>query len=162
MLIGKFNFTLVGRHVSGASYKKAYYVPRWYRVFWVHARPLCQASGMEILTLDTQSEADNFLNLLNNSAFLASLRDDGAYHIGAISHTPRTTTDWYWVASRKKTNFVLKFGSGQPDFDGGDDYCLNVYTPSWNQPNFGFNDVSCNRRAEVRFICEKDESNHFP
>lgn len=106
---------------------------------------------MEILSIETKAEADNIINVLKNSTLL-----DGEiiFHVGGISLTPRSTSDWYWVNSGKKLDFTLKFVPGQPDFAHGIENCLSI-NKYGNE--FGFNDIPCFGHWDRKFICQRDD-----
>lgn len=106
---------------------------------------------MEILTLETKSESNYLLDVLNNSTSLPE--NENIFHIGGISLTPRSTTDWYWVVSGKKLDFILNFLPNQPDFAGGVENCLSIV----KREKFGFNDIICSTQWDRKFICQRDE-----
>lgn len=111
---------------------------------------------MEIAIFPTIEEARNILNLLSVNTNLT----DVWYHIGGISLTPKSKTDWYWVTTGEHIDYEIPFGPGQPDHWLGVEMCMNIYrSPSNSQSNY-FNDCPCSESTsdvkypEYSFICE--------
>lgn len=101
-----------------------------------------------MLTLDTQPEADNFYNLANSNLHLF----DVFVHIGAMSKTFRTTSDWYWNNSGKKVDIALQFHPGEPNNAGGQERCLSL---DKRKGHILYNDIACFGAWKQNFICQK-------
>lgn len=100
-----------GFFADGRPYEKAYYMSSFIKTSWVNVRPFCQSYGMDILSLETAAEADNFLRLCQ---YNYNIMDPFTY-IGGYSSLVKNPNSWYWVNSGKKIDYSLKWGAGQPN-----------------------------------------------
>lgn len=105
---------------------------------------------MEFLSLESLKESDNLLQFCAKNPALF----DQWTHIGGLTTVPKSQTEWYWVETGKKVDFGLKFGAGQPDNAGGNEFCLSLgKLPG----NFIFNDINCFGMHQFKFICQTRE-----
>lgn len=131
----------------GTTFQKSYFLPKFFKTFWIHSRSICQSYGMEALSLETKTEAENFFDLLTkNHQQLEELT-----HIGGVTSVLRASDKWYWVNSGKKVNYTMKFHPGHPDGAG---YCLSAQKRG---SEFYFKDLPCHSNYELKFICQRDE-----
>lgn len=106
---------------------------------------------MDVLSLETAAEADMFLGLCQaNASFFEQWT-----HVGGITLAGKNRSTWYWVNSGKRIHYDLKFGHGQPDNAGNNEYCLSIGKGPDNI--FYFNDITCYAIYEFKFICQKIE-----
>ena len=103
---------------------------------------------MDVLSLDSESEANYFLNLLNKKASWF----DQYTHVGGMTLKGGSRSEWYWVNSGARINYPIKWGKGEPDNDSGE-YCLSI-VKSGN--NFYFNDIMCEKGSNLKFICQRE------
>lgn len=106
---------------------------------------------MDVLSLETSTEAEVFLGLCQGSASLF----EKFTHIGGITLAPKHLSTWYWVDSGKRIEYPLKFAANQPDNFNNIEYCLSIQKEPGDV--FAFNDIECNTNYEVKFICQKVE-----
>lgn len=141
-----FQFT-GGRDASGAGYEKTFWYPSHYRGTWIEAKTMCKHFKMELISLDSEAEANYFLNLFSQTPGLF----DKWTHIGAVTSLSKSKSEWYWAENAKKANFTLKFLSGQPDNYGGEEQCLAI---TLSNGVYGFNDLKCYQANINRFLCQ--------
>lgn len=75
-------------------------------------------------------------------------------HIGGVTNSGRSQTEWYWVGTNKKVSYNMIWKPGQPDFAGNNEWCLTLAKNS----QFQFNDINCYGGWQEKFICQKIES----
>lgn len=102
---------------------------------------------MEILTLDTKSEADFFLEVCEKNSALF----DEFTHVGAMSMVGKT--DWHWVSNGKRIDYQLKWLAGQPDNYYASEFCLGII----KRGSFSFCDLYCYGGYETKFVCQRNE-----
>lgn len=126
----------------------SYYLPRNFAAKWQNARSICQNYGMEILTLETKSEANYVLEICKSHGQLFAT----STHIGGIAAGAKSQDKWFWVTTGEKINYNIKWLDGEPNnLHNGEGMCLSIMK---KPDGFYFNDVRCNFE-EQRFICEQ-------
>lgn len=108
-----------------------------------------------MLTLDSQEEADEFYGLATANLHLF----DVFVHIGAMSRSFITKTDWYWNKTGKKVNIALNFIPGEPNNAGGQERCLSF---DKRLGNIMYNDIACFGAWQQNFICQKTTADFNP
>ena len=116
---------------------------------WTNSRPACKSYDMDILSVETEAEADHFLNLCTKS----SKSFEELTYVGATTLAAGTTDQWYWVNSETHIEYPLKFALGQPDNNNTNENCLGIGMTE--ESTFAFFDVDCNGIAEFKFACHK-------
>ena len=105
---------------------------------------------MEILSLDTADEFDNF----NDEIFKSNENLFEQWtHIGGITLASKSTTRWYWVNSGNRINYQMQFLPGMPDNPSGNEFCLSF---GKTQNGLLYNDIDCYAQYEFKFICQQD------
>lgn len=108
---------------------------------------------MDIATFKTADEFAAFNALAREHVGDLTLR----VHVGGVTLTPRSRTDWYWVDTNEQISFELSWSSfNQPDNHNGSQSCLSLYTP-----NFTFDDIDCYHNHEEKFICQTVGRNQY-
>lgn len=129
-----------------------YYLPRYFNSSWQNARSICRSYDMDFLTLETEAEANIFLELCRDHA---GLFEDYA-HIGGITTKGGSTNDWFWVNSGKKVSYQLKWAESEPDNGyGGTELCLSIVRKPGD--TFYFNDIRCNESV-TQFVCQQNST----
>lgn len=104
---------------------------------------------MDIVTLQTADEFEEFKDLVGQYAKELTR----FVHVGAVTVTSRSTTDWYWVDTNEKVNYALPWRPGHPDNQRGVQYCL-----AFDTVTLLFDDHDCyTSTAEMKFICQTEE-----
>lgn len=104
---------------------------------------------MDVLSLDTANEADEFLAICLSHID----RFEEHTHVGGMTLTPKDPFQWYWVDSGEKIFYPLRFKPGQPDNSGDKEMCLGIQK---HLGAFAFNDIACSG-WESKFICQLKE-----
>jgi len=139
---------------NGSEYQKSYYFPRFFRTSWGEAKGLCSSFGLELATVETRTEAETFLNIVENHQNIKALGKVWI-RIDGITLSGKSTTEWFWTKSGNKIPFSLPWSPGQPDCYQSNEYCLSIGKGNANH-KFGFNDVPCWNDSSS-FICQKVE-----
>ena len=105
---------------------------------------------MDILTLKSEAEADNFLDLLTLHADVLATY----IQVGAITPTAGTKTEWFWASSGDKINFPLKWYYDEPNNINDDEFCLNLIKDGNNR--YWFNDENCWKHLQ-NFVCQRED-----
>jgi len=139
-------FRTLGRY-DYPSFTKIYYVSENYQSEWTGSFSFCKSNGMELMTMDSEDEADYIMERLElNSDYI-----DYVY-VGGVTSKLRDPNNWYWINSNyKKSEVSLPWGTGQPDNAAGGEYCLAIYRAA--NRRFEFHDHPCNSYKK-RFICQ--------
>lgn len=131
--------------------RKAYYVPRHFKAEWINTRAICKAYGMDVLTLETENEANCFFRLYKAKEHLF-----GCYtHIGAMTEDEKFLK-WHWVSTGEPINYTIEFPRGEPNGSG---LCLAISKKvhKVHTEKFLFDDIQCFGACANKFICEKTE-----
>lgn len=72
-------------------------------------------------------------------------------HIGGMTTTAKSKTQWYWVANGEKINYAMEWMQGEPN-NFNDDFCLSIGTLEYQ-----FNDINCHT-YEMKFICQESKT----
>lgn len=81
---------------------------------WGEARTICKSFNLELMTLETLNEANSFLTMADNHSYFKFI-SWVFFIIDGTSLTPKSTTDWYWIQTRHKTSFPIRWARSQPD-----------------------------------------------
>ena len=106
---------------------------------------------MELATFETLNEAETFLNVAYENAFIKAYHLSHFY-IDGMTLTPNSTTDWYWTKNGEKISFSIPWQPDEPNFDSNVEYCLSVWIQDIKV--IGFNDGQC-QNIEWPFICQR-------
>lgn len=131
---------------------KSYFVPRYFQTQWYQTKSICAAYGLEIVSFDSLEEVQNILQLCKQNTNLLN----GQTHVGGMTLEGKSLDKWYWVETGKRIGFSLPFAANEPNFDGGNEYCLSLSRDI--NHNFAFNDINCSGSDETKFICQKREN----
>jgi hypothetical protein len=132
---------------SNQQYEKTYWLSSHYKVHWNQAKTLCNSYGLEFVSVDSLDESDHLRELCKENIGLF----DSWTHIGGLTTVKRSKTEWYWVESGKKLNFVLEFLPGQPDCSSNIEMCLSL---GKSGGKFLYNDFPCYGYHAYKFICQ--------
>ncbi|CAO1396932.1 unnamed protein product [Diamesa serratosioi] len=103
----------------GQSYLKTYYVSRSLQLNWANAFSFCKANDMNLVELETEDEANNFLKMC------ADQKLEYWYHIGGSVEGSLNLWDYYWMTTGKKIPYSLYFMPGEPN-GNGEERCLSI------------------------------------
>ena len=120
---------------------------RYVTADWTKAKSICKSFDLELVSLETLSEYNVFMSMIENHEFIKS-SSFWYYHIDAMTLKPNSSTDWYWTNSGHKVSFPMTWALNQPDFAGSNEYCLSIV------PREGFNDLPC-MNFKTSFICQR-------
>jgi hypothetical protein len=119
---------------------------------WANAFVFCRQFGLDFVSLESQDEMDNFLNIVNNAP---ANHVDHHQFIGATQIG--TPSNWYWIATGRNVNHTIKWGTGEPNGLAVGENCMTI--SKYNTAYF-YNDALCYGASHVfRFICEYLEEN---
>lgn len=112
----------------------------------LRARGICQSYGLEILSLDSKKEHDEFLKqaVKSGSPIVGEW-----FATGGIATKTLSVSDWYWMNSGEHIDYNLKWAGGEPN--GASERCL------WLRKvgnDFSFYDVGCEEGSNQSFICQ--------
>lgn len=147
LIVKCWNFTNFLTEISNYHVKN-YYIPRYFKTSWTNSRSLCQSFGMDFVSLETENEANEFLNICKSKA---NLFQTGAF-IGAISLEGASRSQWYWLNSGNRITYPIPFGPGKPNNVEGRAFCLELW--KYSASNFLFVDAFCSG-YESQFICQE-------
>lgn len=111
---------------------------------WYQGKIICKSFGLELVSLETLTEAEYFYNLCHNNDVTV-----GWIFIDGMTLTPKSSTDWYWTNSGKKISYPIPWFPGQPDNYNEDEQCLTI-----SHTNFLFNDQVCQNYPSL-FVCQR-------
>jgi hypothetical protein len=120
---------------------------------WTSAFTFCNIFDMNLVTLETKEEHDDFLKMMDKGA----IPDIQVYPyqqvlIGATDIG--TESDFYWAATGKPLNYPIKWIDGEPNNLGNNEHCVGLWRA---KANYEFNDIPCSG-YQTPFICELVES----
>lgn len=146
----KYSINLFTAGADGEVSK--YFLSRFFKTEWQHARSICQSYGMELLTLESEAEQSHLLNSLeqHSAAF-------GTYewiNIGAMTTTCGSRDLWYWVDSGIIANFPILFGVPNPNCAGDNEMCLAL--GKYESGKFYIADTWCTEHPS-RFLCKQKD-----
>ena len=133
------------------THEKFYLLSRNMKASWTNSRPICKSYDMDVLFLETEAEADYFLNQcrLNHFHF------EDCTLIGGMTLVPKAVEHWYWVTNGEQIDYQIKFAVGEPNHYDNKEFCLGLTKYSATQ-FFLFNDIFCNNYNEIfKFLCYK-------
>lgn len=67
-------------------------------------------------------------------------------HVGGITLTPNSSTDWYWITTGEKIAYEMTWNCGE--LHSNAQFCLSIetenylYVPGFTSKNFEFNKVN--------------------
>lgn len=125
----------------------------------------CKASGMQLLTFETQHEYESFMNHINEAGNIDNYVVSSQYQVariliyfGASNTVLGSKTGWIWYDSGKSINFELNWGPGQPNNAGDNQLCSSLiidYNMNTGQINYFMNDYQCYGTSyRQSFICQ--------
>lgn len=121
---------------------------------WDQALAICSSYGMELMSIETKEEEDNFNTICNPQLHLF-----GQYnHIGGLTTVGGTKDDWYWIHSGEKIQFPLAWPPGEPNF-ANSQKCLALHKTTGR---FMYNDIDCYGRHQEKFVCQAKVSKIQP
>jgi len=139
-------FRALGRYDYPSS-TKLYYFSEIYQADWMGAFSFCKSNGMELMTMDSEDEAEYIMERLELNADYI----DFAY-VGGVTTSLKDRNNWHWINSNfKKSEVSLPWGPNQPDGGSNDEFCLGVERAA--NRRFKFHDFSCFSRKKP-FICQ--------
>lgn len=137
-----------GKDEDGNEIKKIYFLSKHLKASWAEVGGICNAYGMEFVSLETLNESEKFLQ----SCTEKYQEFDDHVHVGAISHDGNSKNGFYWMNSGKRINYPLEFGRGEPNNYGGKEFCLSIQKQDTDV--FLYNDINCSDSFN-QFICQK-------
>lgn len=144
--------------VLNSSKNKTYYVSLTFKADWMGAVNFCRTNGMEIMTVESQEESENFIKLCDKNAgkFDSSPGWISAF-VGGAQYNVTTKTIWNWYQSGKRFNSTIHWAVLEPNNNAGaTESCMAV---NQEEGYFGYNDVPCYEKYDLylTFICQKIE-----
>lgn len=127
-----------------------YFLPRFFKVEWQHARSICQSYGMEILTLESVTEQNYLLNLLKQHSALFGVHE--WINIGAMTTTCASRDLWYWVVTGSKVSSPIKWATDVPNCVNDNKMCMAL--GKFEDENFYFVDIWCSGQSH-KFLCKQ-------
>lgn len=124
---------------------KSYYVARDFLVNWKDAFITCKASGMDLVELPTEAEADFFLNLCDQQQVFLKHQ---TFHLGG-SYIGAGNDEFYWMTTEKRVNYKLKWAPGEPN-NAGAEKCLTIFKSG---STYLFNNIVPNSPV-LNFFCQ--------
>lgn len=106
----------------------------------------CKSSGLDLLMLEDQVEADNFLKLCTSN--IKQFDENQKAFVGAVSSV--SLTEWFWFESGQKLSYQLAWNPKEPNNSQGRENCASLKAINGK---FGFNDVFCYNEYKS-FICQ--------
>ena len=136
---------------TGTKNSTTYYMTRFVRGNWLDSLLFCQKFNMDMLTLESEKEYDNFQTILKNNTSIL----DGMIYVGAVELEPYKmgpNAPWMWVKSGQQVNTTNKWNVGKPDNTGVGQSCLGLYKGS----GYRYDDFFCNTpSSHVKIVCKK-------
>ncbi|KAG5675480.1 hypothetical protein PVAND_005381 [Polypedilum vanderplanki] len=129
-------------------YKKTFFLPKFFKSEWKLSASVCRSFDLEFATLHTRQEFDALVPMLRNNSNLLTTWT----FINIMTLTPLSATDWYWVSTQRKIDYVIPWCHYQPD--GEVEWCMSLAPAPGN--TYCFNDHGCHYPEP--FLCEKIES----
>ncbi|CAO1396945.1 unnamed protein product [Diamesa serratosioi] len=127
--IGNHSFT----NNLGQRQLKTYYASRSVKLSWANAFSFCKANDMNLVELETEYEANNFLKMCTDQNL------EHWYHIGGSYEGSDSLYDYYWMTTGEKVSYTLSYYPGEPNGQNKEK-CLAI----GKQPiKYGFCDVGC-------------------
>ena len=103
---------------------------------------------MDIAIFETSNQIQAVKEMCNNNAAKLSKW----LHVGGMTLTGGSATDWYWVTTGEKVAYTMTWGFTEPNNMNGDEQCLSLEKYNYG---YDFNDIDCYGRNQNQFICEK-------
>lgn len=122
-------------------------MPLYFKAQWQYTRAICKSFDFDILTLDTLDEKNDVARMIEDNHKLFS----EWIHIGGMTESPKSTSEWYWVNSNEKVSYNMQWNKGDPNNNQNRELCLGLA----NQKGANFVDISCQGAHEEKFICQK-------
>ncbi|CAO1425123.1 unnamed protein product [Diamesa tonsa] len=145
--IGTYNF-------PGTKKSTTYYLSRQMRVNWIEANLLCRRYEMEMLSLETEGEYNNFQTIFNTN--LNSF--DEFVNVAAVELEPFSggpNAPWMWE-SGNLVETQNKWVPNKPD-NVGEEHCLCL---AKQFDAFYYDDMPCRSNYYiVKFVCQKTITN---
>ena len=144
-----FIFSSAFTDATGENKIKSYFITRDFKLNWGNALSFCKSFEMDLVTLETAAESDNFFNLCEKGTnnFYPYLFIGGT-NIGVDKDS------WYWMKTGVEIKYNLRFSEGEPFNAGGRENCLAIYN-NVDKKTFGLNDLECYGDIAASFACEK-------
>ena len=117
---------------------------------WSGAKSFCKSFNMDLVTLETLTEARAFLTLADREPFFQRY-GEANFQIDGMTTTLKSTTQWYWTDSGNKFSFPIPWYPGQPDNQGNVEFCLTLIPDTSNK--FLFHDINC--QNPYLFVCQR-------
>lgn len=139
---------------------KSYYLSKPYLATnWMSSYNFCLRNKLDLLTIDDTDELNFFYKLFEKDG-KKILGDDYygyfAAHIGTVCPPPGgNKTNWSLFKTAKKVNYIIRWGSGEPNAYRNMEECQQFIT---SYGNGGFNDYLCFDDKYFRFICHDVKS----
>lgn len=144
--------TFNGIDKCGNRYQKTFYYPISISATWMQAKAICQKYNLELASFKTLSEANAIITVVDRNPDLGP-RDNLWIFINGIAMSARSPTDWYWVDSGEKIDFVMPWLPTQPDTNGGIEWYLSIGKHKKEQRT-GFNDIPGSNFVNT-FLCQR-------
>jgi hypothetical protein len=126
---------------NGTEYHKTYFLSRISLDTWGASRSFCKSYNMELLTLETQTESQAVLNLLDTNNYLKTIHFP--MWADLMTLTLKSKTEWFWTSTGNKISFPIPWFGTEPNNNSGNEYCIFIEKPSISG-KFGFADGDCN------------------
>ncbi|XP_076828391.1 macrophage mannose receptor 1-like isoform X2 [Brachyhypopomus gauderio] len=108
---------------------------------WTDAQNYCRGNYTDLATIENQEDMDTILTLLSNQQKVI-------YWIGLTRNVDQNNNT-IWVWSDRSNSTYKDWGTGQPDNQGRQENCVELY----GSQSYKWNDDSCN--MNYPFICYK-------
>jgi hypothetical protein len=130
---------------------KSFYLSKHLALSWRNAYNTCKNIGMDMVTLNTTKEAEDFLKLCKDKEkeFDSVCPKDLPHPVASIGGI-KCDSSWSWLATDQIIDFPLSWAPGEPSNQSGEDFCLGVIA---KDGKVGFTDIDC-YKGFFPFICQ--------
>lgn len=130
--------------------RKTYYLTKNFESDWMGAYHFCKSGSMDLVWLEDQKEADNFIQLCNQNInqIVPDVSQNPEIFVGGVA--PTSSANWFWFESGLPINFTLAWSPNEPNNIEGIENCLGLIAI---KGKFGFNDENCYRVVQ-QFVCQ--------
>jgi len=101
------------------SYKKTYYISKYFESNWAEAKGICKAFDLELATFETLHEAESFFKTQAEAdpfpPYSWYLPYNNYAHIDGMTTILGSSSDWYWTNSGIKIPYTMSWAFEQPN-----------------------------------------------
>lgn len=127
----------------------------------MEAYQLCKSSDMQLLSFEDETEYKFFFAHINEASNFQKYANDPIWaparqiiYFGAFSKVLLSKTGFIWYDTGKPLDYMMEWGTGQPNNAGGNQYCASFILGYG--PGYTANDYQCfGASFKFSFICQK-------